>query len=51
MCETMAICSQCGERKFCTLTIDPFMDEVYEGEDTDENWWCEDCYDSRAGDI
>lgn len=48
--ETWIECEMCGERKpDVERRRDPYLHEIH-GE-IREVWWCQDCYDDRAGDI
>ena len=42
-------CIQCGEVKSCQYVRDPYLWEMHNEEEW--GWWCEDCFDTRAGDI
>ena len=46
-------CDRCGGLHPCTYTEDPYLRELYpEDEDSKEmNWWCDACFEERAGDI
>jgi hypothetical protein len=50
MSEQVRVCDCCGEEEECTLASDPYAREIF-GEDTEETWWCEDCYTNRCDDI
>lgn len=57
MCEIVVTeCSQCEENKSCTLTVDPLMNDIYNGKDIDgkdleHEYWCAECIEKRADDI
>ena len=46
-------CIRCREVKLCHWGTDPYIAEIApdEVEDRDTGWWCEDCWDLRAGDV
>ena len=42
-------CDHCGKTKRCTLTVDPYLREIYSADDEDqETWWCYQCFSDRA---
>ena len=44
-------CDQCEKEDIpVAYASDPFIIEVYD-EYTDEEYWCEECYDRRHGDV
>jgi len=43
-------CNNCGKKAMIKDT-DPYLDELYTGDDNPEVWWCEDCYQDRLDDI
>ena len=45
------MCDHCGKTRRCTLTVDPFLREIYPDDDNQEEWWCYQCYSYRAADI
>jgi hypothetical protein len=44
-------CDHCGKTKRCTLTVDPYIREIWPDEENNQTWWCHDCYSDRAADI
>jgi hypothetical protein len=42
-------CCSCQEIKSCEWIADPYINEIEDRQECD--WWCEDCFDTRAGDI
>ena len=44
-------CDQCGEVRPCCRMSDPYLNEIEQDEDHDEEYWCKECFDTRAGDI
>ncbi len=43
-------CDQCGKLKPCINASDPYISALDE-EDTEPEFWCMGCFDTRAGDI
>jgi len=44
-------CDHCGKTKRCTLTVDPYVREIFPDDENNEAWWCYECYTDRAADI
>jgi hypothetical protein len=48
-------CNRCGKSNAEVQSTDPYYDEMPElledGEENEEEWWCEDCYQERLWDI
>ena len=43
------ICCSCDEEKVVCWSRDPYKYEINHKEEY--GWWCEECYDTRSGDI
>lgn len=48
---TNRLCENCEERVATKYAIDPYIDELYEGEDNPEKWWCDECYEEQIEHI
>jgi ribosomal protein S14 len=44
-------CDHCGKQRPVISIGNPFIDEIYPGEDNPEEAWCRACYRECAGDI
>jgi hypothetical protein len=52
----MRRCDQCGERRECRLSVDPFAAEMASEDEEEaakltESWWCDECWIQRRLDI
>jgi len=48
--EQIGTCDQCGKEDCVFLANDPFMEEIY-NEITEEEWWCDECYQNGLDKI
>lgn len=44
-------CCSCGKRKAVEWRKNPKIAEVWPEDENPEQWWCEDCWHERKGDI
>lgn len=44
-------CDHCGARVDVTLTVDPFLRDLYPELPNEPSWWCEACLEKRRDDI
>lgn len=42
-------CCYCQEMRPCEWVADPYIKEIDGAAEVD--WWCEECYNTRSGDI
>lgn len=43
------VCDHCGEMRCCRYQYDPYLNEI--DDKKEYSWWCDECFDTRRGDI